>query len=127
MRLPLAILLTAQSACASPGTITLVVEGVTGAEGLLLITEARDEEGKQAAIACTTIDADPFDVTQVLEEIVGATPCEESTVLTLDPGTYDLATGVIAGGETEPTQCAEAQVSVDGDVSVTMPALGACE
>lgn len=110
-----------------PGFITVVVEGLTGSEGLLLITEARDAEGNQAAISCVSIDADPFETTVELEAIVGPTPCEVSEPIELDGGTYDLLTATILGGETEPRACATAQVEVDGDVSVTMPALGDCE
>lgn len=114
-------------ACASPGTLTVAYEGVTGAEGLLLITEARDAEGKQAAISCVEIDADPFDVSVTLEEIVGSTPCEDSAPIVLGPGPYDLTVGVLAGGDTEPSQCGSAQVTVDGDVRFSMPALSACD
>ena len=121
------LLLLALTGCASTGTITVEVADVTGSEGLLLITEARDAEGKQAAVSCVAIDADPFEVTTTLEEIVGATPCEDSAPITLGPGTYDLLTGVLAGGDTEPSACATAQAEVDGDVTVTMPALGACD
>lgn len=109
-----------------PGTITVTVDGVTGAEGLLLITEARDDDGNQAAVHCLPIDADPFSATVVLEEIVGPTPCEESSPINLDPGVYTLLTATIVGGETEPETCAEGEVEVDGDVEITMPALGAC-
>lgn len=122
-----AALLSAGCDAGAPGVVTVVVSGVADAEGLLLITEARDADGNQAAVACVPIDANPFDATFALEEIVGATPCEESAPITLDGGTYDLLTGVIAGGATEATSCAEAQVVVDGDVTVEMPALGACD
>ena len=121
--MPLLLLL----ACASSGTITVVYEGVTGADGLLLITDARDAEAKQSAISCVSVDADPFDVTVTLEEIVGSTPCEDSAPIVLGPGTYDLSGGVLAGGDTEPSLCTAAQVEVDGDVTVTMPALGPCD
>ncbi len=114
------------SACAGPGYVTVVVEGVSAAEGQYLITEARDENGNQAAIACVQIDADPFDWTGELEAIVGPTPCEDSAPTELPAGDYELITGVIAGGETEPSACAYADVEVDGDVTVEMPALGAC-
>lgn len=110
-----------------PGFITVVVEDVTGSEGLLLITEARDADGNQAAISCVSIDADPFDHTGELEAIVGPTPCEDSEPVELDAGVYDLLTATILGGETEGRACATAEVEVNGDVSVTMPALGDCD
>lgn len=109
-----------------PGTITVVATGVTGAQGRLLITEARAADGRQAAIACTPIDADPFAATVVLETVIGPTPCEDSSPITLAPGTYSLLTAVLQGGSTTPDACARATAAVDGDVTVTMPALGAC-
>jgi hypothetical protein len=120
-------LLLAACASGSPGYVTVVNEGVGASDGLLLITEARDADGNQAAVLCTSIDADPFDATAQLEAIVGDTPCEDSEPVELAAGTYDLLTATIAGGETEPRACATAQVEVDGDVTVTMPALGACD
>lgn len=115
------------SACASPGYLTVVVEGVTASEGQYLITEARDENGNQAAIACVMVDADPFDWTGELEAIVGPTPCEDAEPIELPAGTYELLTGVIAGGATEASICATASAEVDGDVTVEMPALEACD
>ena len=109
---------------AAPGTITVTTTGVAGFQGKLLITEAR-LTGRQAAIHCAPIAADPFSSTVVLETIVGPTPCEDSAPITLDPGTYDLLTAVIMGGSMTPDVCARAQVVVDGDVTVTMPALTA--
>lgn len=110
-----------------PGTITVMVEGVTGADGLLLITEAKDENGNQAAISCIPIDADPFSATFEMEEVVGPTPCEESGPIELVGGTYDLLSATLAPGEMEPRACAEAVAEVDGDVTVDMPSLGACD
>lgn len=109
---------------AAPGTITVTTTGVAGFQGKLLITEAR-LTGRQAAIHCAPIAADPFASTVVLETIVGPTPCEVSSPITLDPGTYDLLTAVIMGGSMTPDVCARAQAVVDGDVTVTMPALTA--
>jgi len=129
MRRALAAVFLVGCGAGDPGFITVEVDGVTGSVGLLLITEARDADDadRQAAIHCVAIDADPFAITFDLEEIVGATPCEESEPLLLDAGPYDLLTATIAGGETEPRSCATASVEVDGDVTVTMPALGACD
>ena len=109
-----------------PGEITVVAEGIVGATGLLLVTEALDVDGNQAAIACLSIDADPYDATFTMEEIVGSTPGEDSAPIELDGGEYTISSGVIAGGETTPSQCAEATVTVDGDVTVTLPAFEAC-
>ncbi len=109
---------------AAPGTITVTTTGVTGFQGKLLITEAK-LVGRQAAIHCAPIAADPFSSTVVLETIVGPTPCEASSPVSLDPGTYDLLTVVIMGGAVTPDVCARAQAVVDGDVAVTMPALTA--
>lgn len=111
-----------------PGTITVVVEGVTGAQGLILLNEARvAEDGRQAAFSCTAIDADPFSTTEVLLELTGNDPCTLGGAILLDPGLYDITTVTIAGGSQTPTSCATDQVEVDGDVEIEMPALGACE
>lgn len=119
----------AESACGddgAPGTITVTAAGVTGGQGKLLITEARvASDGRQAAIHCQPITADPFSATVVLETIVGPTPCEASSAITLDAGTYDLLTAVIMGGSMTPDLCARGQVTVDGDVTITMPGLSA--
>lgn len=116
-------------AAGDPGTITAVIDDVTGANtgNMLLITEARDENGNQAAIFCEPITADPFSASQVLEAIVGPTPCEDSEPIELAAGAYSLLTAVMEGGAEGPSQCAESTVDVDGDVTVTMPALGACD
>lgn len=110
----------------SRGTLTVEVEGLTGATDLLLITEARDEEGKQAAISCVTVDADPFDASTTLEAIVGETPCEDSDPIDLAAGVYQLTTATIAGGAEDPTACAAYTAEVDGDVTVVAPELGDC-
>jgi hypothetical protein len=106
-----------------PGTITVAVNGVTGGQGKLLITEARIA-GRQAAISCVPIAADPFTASVVLEEIVGPTPCEDSAPISLDAGTYDLLSVVMMGGGA-PETCARGQAVVDGDVTVAMPAFTA--
>lgn len=108
----------------SPGTITVTASGITGAQGKLWLTEAR-LAGRQAAIACVPIDADPFSATVVLEAIVGPTPCEDSAPIELAAGTYDILTAVMMGGAPAPDVCARGQVVVDGDAAITMPALTA--
>ena len=123
-----AVLTAGLGACGddgAPGTITVTATGVTGSQGKLLITEARADDGRQAAIHCQPITSDPFSATAVLETIVGPTPCEVSSPITLDAGTYSLLTAVIMGGSMTPDLCARASVTVDGDVAVTMPALTA--
>lgn len=115
-------------ACAQfeSGVVTVVVEGVEGAEGLLLITDARDADDNQAGVACVSIDADPFGASFPMRELGGDSPCDESPTATLSGGEYTLSAGVVAGGETEASQCAEASITVDGDITVTLPALGTC-
>lgn len=108
----------------SPGTITVSASGITGKQGKLLITEARIE-GRQSAISCVPIDADPFSVTVVLEAIVGPTPCEDSAPVMVDGGTHDILSAVIMGGSMTPELCARGQVVVDGDVTLTLPAFTA--
>lgn len=122
----LAAACTDDGAGPQPGTITVQVAGVAGASGKLLITEARTSDGRQAAISCVPIAADPFATTVVLETIVGPTPCEESAPIELAAGTYTLRTVVMMGGSMTPEQCASSSVVVDGDVTVAMPPLGAC-
>lgn len=109
----------------APGIITVTATGVTGSQGKLLITEARTSDGRQAAIHCQPITSDPFSATAVLETIVGPTPCEVSSPITVDAGTYSLLTAVIMGGSMTPDLCARASATVDGDVTVTMPTLTA--
>lgn len=120
--------LTLVAACGdpapSPGTITVSVSGITGKQGKLLITEARIQ-GRQSAISCVPIDADPFSATVVLEEIIGPTPCEDSAPIAVPGGVHDLLSAVIMGGAVTPEICARGQVSVDGDVSITLPGLTA--
>jgi hypothetical protein len=108
----------------SPGTITVTASGITGKQGKLLITEARIE-GRQSAISCVPIDADPFSTTVVLEAIVGPTPCEDSAPIEAPGGTHDILSAVIMGGQMTPEICARGQVMVDGDVSLTLPAFTA--
>lgn len=109
-----------------PGTITVTASGVTSGQGKLLITEARAADGRQAAISCQPLTPGSFSSSAMLETIVGPTPCEDSSPIVLELGAYDLLTTVIMGGSMTPEQCARATVQVDGNVAVTMPALGPC-
>lgn len=107
-----------------PGTITISAHAITGGQGKLLITEARIG-GRQAAISCVPIAADPFDATEILEAIVGPTPCETSAPIVLDAGTYDIKSVVMMGGAASPTTCAVGRVEVAGDVTIELPAFTA--
>ena len=108
----------------APGTITVSAHAVTGGQGKLLITEARIG-GRQAAISCIPIAADPFDATVILETIVGPTPCETSSPIVLDAGTYDIKSVVMMGGAAAPDTCAVGQVEVAGNVAIDLPAFTA--
>ncbi len=108
----------------APGTITVTASGLTGAQGKLLITEAR-AGANQAAISCIPITADPFSTSAVLEAIVGPTPCEDSAPIALTAGTYDLLSVVMIGGAAGPEVCARGSAVVDGDVTVALPAFTA--
>lgn len=122
----LALTLGCDGSDALPGTITVDVSGVVGAEGKLLIAEAVDTNGNQAAILCVPIDADPFGLEAPLEAIVGPTPCEESEPIDLPAGTYDLTIVTMQGGSQSPDSCATTTAEVDGPITVTVPELGAC-
>src|SRR5262245_41304201 len=98
----------------NPGTIAIRASGITGGTGKLPITEARID-GRQAAVSCIPIEADPFTTTAVLEEIVGATPCEESNPITLDGGLYAIRSVVQMGGAPAPELCANGEITVNGD------------
>ena len=108
----------------APGTITITASGLTGGQGKLLITEARIG-ANQAAISCIPITADPFSTSAVLEAIVGPTPCEDSSPISLAAGTYDVLSVVMVGGAAGPEVCARGTAVVDGDVTVALPAFAA--
>lgn len=112
-------------ACRSPGILTVTVDGVTDADGLLWVTEARDADGNQAAVACVAIDADPYDGSTPLLAIIGDTPCDPSEPIALDPGHYTVTSVVLPGGG-DPLQCTAGEVDVDGDVTLALPAMDGC-
>ncbi|MBW1879874.1 MAG: hypothetical protein JRJ84_16045 [Deltaproteobacteria bacterium] len=125
-----ALFFAALAACnpAEPGVITVTVDGLTGADGLALISEARDaEEDRAVGYSCIPIDSDPFSESEPIRELIGETPCDNGVPLLLEPGLYDITTVTMMGGSQTPEACAYAEVEVDGDVEVEMPALGACE
>jgi hypothetical protein len=124
------LLFLALAACnpAESGVITVTVSGLTGGEGLILLSEARDaDDDRQIGFSCVSIDSDPFSASEPIRELIGDSPCDIGDPLLLEPGPYDITTVTIMGGSQTPETCAEAQVEVDGDVEVEMPAQGACE
>ena len=119
----------ASTTSASPpvsGTVTLDLSEATEAQGLVMLSLIGKNLPQQPmAAACAIVDSDPYGFTGEFFPIAGPDPCSlESEPLMLDPGTYSVVVAVMPGGSTSPDQCAEAEVTVDGDVTVEIAALG---
>ncbi|MFT7518938.1 MAG: hypothetical protein ACI9MC_001072 [Kiritimatiellia bacterium] len=124
----LLLLAIALSGCTGePGIITVTVADIAGHDGKLWITEARSEDGRQWAVGCVPIDADPFAGSTQLVEIVGETPCDPAGPTAVDAGSYTINTSVMQGGSQTPDLCATREVEVNGDVEAVMPELAACD
>jgi len=108
------------------GTVTLDLSKATEAQGLVMLSLIGKNLPQQPmAAACAIVDSDPYGFTGEFFPIAGPDPCSlESEPLTLDPGTYSVVVAVMPGGSTSPDQCAEAEVTVNGDVTVEIAALG---
>ena len=110
----------------APGSVSLDLSAVTDAEGLVMLSLIGKKLPQQPmAAACAIVDSDPYGFTGEFFPIAGPDPCSlESEPLVLDPGTYSVVVAVMPGGSTSPDQCAEAEITVDGDVTVEIAALG---
>ena len=109
-----------------PGVVTLDLSEATEAQGLVMLSLIGKNLPQQPmAAACAIVDSDPYGFTGEFFPIAGPDPCSlESEPLMLDPGTYSVVVAVMPGGSTSPDQCAEAEVTVNGDVTVEITALG---
>jgi hypothetical protein len=110
----------------TPGTVTLDVSGITDAPNLVMLAVIGNNMPNQAfAAACAIVDADPFSFTGEFFPITGDDPCSLGTdPVEFDPGPYEVIVAVMQGGARSPEQCAQTSVTVDGDVTVEVAALG---
>ncbi len=106
--------------------MTLDVSGVTGAEGLVMLAVIGNNVPTQAfAAVCDFVDTDPFSFTGQYLPITGDDPCTLGTApVEFDPGSYEVIVAVLEGGSRSPEQCAQTDVTVDGDVTVEVTSLG---
>jgi len=119
-----------EAATSGPGKVTIKVTDLAGASGKILLGMLYPKGGGAVVAGiCVSVMADPFSTTTVMKAPKPGVdnPCDLDTAdKVVDEGDYDLNLGVYMGGSTTPEQCAKAAVSVSGDTSVIVGALGAC-
>lgn len=108
------------------GTVTLDMSGATDASNRVMVAViGKNVPTQPFGAACAIVDADPFSFTGEFFPITGGDPCSLGTEpVQLDPGSYDVIVAVMEGGATSPELCAEANVTVNGDVTVEVTSLG---
>lgn len=107
------------------GTITIVSPELTGLVGKVLLVMATQGTTRFAG-TCDQITTSPETITSVMKQPAGMNPCALGTDAVLAPGSYDITAGIYTPGQMTPEQCAYTTATVAGNVSVTLPALGAC-
>lgn len=110
----------------APGTVTLDLSGVTGASGLVMLALVGHNLPTQPmAATCSVVDGDPFSFSSEYFPITGDEPCALGSVpVEFAPGSYEVIVAVLEGGSTSPEQCSQTGVTVNGDVTVEVTALG---
>ena len=117
---------TAPPPAPTPGTVTLDVSGITEAPNRVMLAVIGNNVPTQPfAAACAIVDTDPFSFTGEFFPITGDEPCALGPdPVEFDPGSYEVIVAVMEGGARSPEQCAQTSVTVDGDVTVDVTALG---
>lgn len=122
---PIAVDAAAVDAGSGPGTITIVSAELTGLVGKVLLVSASQGAGRLAG-TCDQITMSPQTITSVMKTPQAMNPCTLGAEITLDPGTYDITAGLYTPGQMTPEQCASTTATVAGNITVNLPALGAC-
>ena len=130
------------AAAPQPGTITVTQNDITGHQGKVFLAIATKTVPQEPLGAhCEMIDESPDSITGTLSQI-GEHPCDLGSPIIFEPGEYQVW-GVIlipgdnggggaagagggGGGSPELQACSITGVNVDGNVEVTLPALGDC-
>ncbi len=114
---------------AQPGTISVTSPTLAGQAGLTFLVFADDAAWTTTPDGsyCEQISGDPATITGTISQSL-TQPCDLGDPLEFPPGTYFVFGGIFVPGATSPMQCTEGQVTVDGDVSITLPdaSAGAC-
>lgn len=110
---------------AVPGQVEIAVDGITGGSTQILLTMIHGGNPQRTlGVSCAQIDDDPWSYSGLVYPIEGDDPCALGpTPIEFEPGTYQATFGVFTGGQRSPDQCVEVEFEVDGDTTVTAPAL----
>jgi hypothetical protein len=116
---------TTATAAQAPGQVEIAVDGVAGGNTQILLTMIHGGNPERPlGVSCAQIDADPWSFSGLVYPIEGDHPCALGTTpIEFEPGTYQATFGVFTGGARSPDQCAEVEFEVDGNTTVTAPAL----
>lgn len=112
----------------APGKITAKIAGLSGAASKALVVFSGSLMGSPAG-TCFGVSSDPFSAMDTLKprKSGAMSPCEfDAGDKLFGPATYAVSFYLFAPPAMMPEKCATAMVKVDGDVTVTAPALGAC-
>jgi hypothetical protein len=106
-----------------PGTLTISVSGLTGADGKVVIASLLDG-GEKLAGTCMTIASGS--ATQVAAQVDAIDVCELGDDVELPGGALSLRAGLYTEGTPAPEGCLAIDVVVDGDTEFELPAFGTC-
>ena len=100
------------------GRITIRVKGITGAVGKVIRVAAASF--REEIVWCRMIASDPYDGGGTLNSSVGAR-CEGGEPQVFTAGTYQISLAIHTPGVRIAEQGTEINVTVNGDVEVTVP------
>jgi len=110
---------------AAAGKLTVESAELSGYESKIVLAFI-SQGGAVLGGMCDQLDSDPDTAQGVVSEI-GDDPCDLGEEIVFEPGEYIVAAGLYTGGETEPDECMDTVVTVDGDTLVTLPTPRACD
>jgi hypothetical protein len=116
---------TAAPQPAVPGQVEIAVDGITGGSTQILLTMIHGGNPERPlGVSCAQLDDDPWSYSGLVYPIEGDHPCALGTTpIEFEPGTYQAIFGVYTGGQRSPDQCVEVEFEVDGNTTVTAPAM----
>ncbi len=110
------------------GKMTITAEGLDAYEGsklVVLVADANPTDYDYGAI-CETVLGPDHSVSAVVSKLNSQNPCDLGGPVTLEPKDYFVFAGLFKPGAMQPDGCMEVLAEVNGDVTVELPPVGAC-
>lgn len=109
----------------APAELRFTFEGITGAQGKILIATVFAQGGELVATVCQPVASDPFSGSAVAASAAPGNPCDHDAPfgapLGVD-GVYSYMVAVYTGGSQAAEACAFGDVTVDGPTEILVAA-----